>query len=131
MRGLTTSVLLCAAISSLSIHVHASGEKLYGVHWWDYPYPNAGPGPDGGWSVEDIVTNSVPWWQAPYFVPLYQQVTANHNAAIITRLDYDWDQTVPAPTTESAQTWANAIMSDVISQVGPYVHRWIIGNEAN
>jgi hypothetical protein len=111
--------------------VHGAGDKLYGVHWWDYPYPAAGSGPDGGWSVEDIVTNSVPWWQAPYFVPLYQQITSVHNASIITRLDYDWDQTIPAPTTTSPATWANAILSDVISQVGSYVHRWIIGNEPN
>jgi hypothetical protein len=122
-----------AGLFALSVvcQVHGAGDKLYGVHWWDYPYPAAGSGPEGGWSVEDIVTNSVPWWQAPYFVPLYQQITSVHNAAIITRLDYDWDQTIPAPTTTSPATWANAILSDVISQVGPYVHRWIIGNEPN
>ncbi|HEX5472583.1 MAG TPA: hypothetical protein VFW73_11890 [Lacipirellulaceae bacterium] len=127
---LPTIMFLClfAFVSSV---VRGEGDQLYGVHWWDYPYPNAGAGPDGGWSVEDIVTNSVTWWQAPYFVPLYQQITGVHNAAIITRLDYDWDQTVPAPSTTSPQNWANTILTDVIGQVGPYVHRWIIGNEPN
>jgi hypothetical protein len=116
---------------SVACQASAAGEKLYGVHWWDYNYPNAGAGPDGGWSVETIVTNSAPWWQAPFFVPLYQQVTTAHNAAIVTRIDYDWGQTVPAPTTVSAQTWANAIVTDVVNHLGPYASRWVIGNEPN
>src|SRR5437868_4352215 len=106
----SVSIAVCLIAFAAAGELRAAGEKLYGVHWWDYPYPNAGAGPDGGWSVEDIVTNSVPWWQAPYFVPLYQQVTSIHNAAIITRLDYDWDQTVPAPSTMSPTNWANAIL---------------------
>jgi hypothetical protein len=109
----------------------AAGEKLYGVHWWDYANPNVGAGPQGGWSVETIVTESDPWWRAPFFVPLYQQVTSTHNAEIVTRIDYNWGQTVPAPASSSAQNWANKVVSDVIGPLGPYAHRWIIGNEPN
>ena len=111
--------------------VHAAGEQLYGVHWWDYARPTVGSGPTGGWSVETVVTESDPWWQGWWFEPLYQQVTSTHNAAIVTRVDYNWGQTVPAPASSSAQNWANKIVSDVIGPLGNYAHRWIIGNEPN
>jgi hypothetical protein len=81
--------------------------------------------------VETVITNSAAWWQAPYFAPLYQSITGSHNAAIITRVDYDWGQTVPAPSTISAQSWATNVVNDVVSQLGAYSNRWVIGNEPN
>jgi hypothetical protein len=110
---------------------HAAGERLYGVHWWDYANPTVGNGPQSGWSVETIITNSDPWWRAPYFAPLYQPLSTTHNAAIITRVDYNWGQTVPAPSTSTSLTWANRIVSEVIGPLGAYAHRWVIGNEPN
>jgi hypothetical protein len=126
-------VAVCVCVAALfgSAETRAAGQKLYGVHWWDYSNPSVGSGPDGGWSVETVVTNSDPWWQAPFFVPLYQQVTSTHDAEIVTRLDFNWGETVPAPTSSSAQDWANKIVSDVIGPLGSYAHRWIIGNEPN
>ncbi len=109
----------------------AAGEKLYGVHWWDYSNPSVGSGPDGGWSVETVITNSAVWWQAPWFVPLYQQVTGAHNAAVVTRVDYDWGQTVPAPATSTAQAWATKVVNEVVDPLGSYASRWVIGNEPN
>lgn len=113
----------------------AGGQQLYGVHWWDYSNPTVGSGPQGGWSVETVVTESDPWWRASWFVPLYQQVTTTHNAELITRIDYDWGenrgQTVPAPASSSATDWANRIVSEVVNPLGAYAHRWIIGNEPN
>ena len=112
----------------------AAGEKLYGVHWWDYARPTVGSGPTGGWSVETVLTNSDPWQQGWWFEPLYQQVTQTHDAQIITRVDYTWvngNQTVPAPTTMSATDWANKIVSDIIAPLGSYANRWVIGNEPN
>jgi hypothetical protein len=109
----------------------AAGEQLYGVHWWDYANPMVGNGPQGGWAVETVITNSDPWWRAPYFVPLYQQLGMTHNAAIITRVDYNWGQTVPAPSSSTSLDWANRIRSEVIGPLGAYAHRWVIGNEPN
>ncbi len=123
--------LMCTLLVAIVSQARGAGDKLYGVHWWDYSSPTVGTGPDSGWSVETVVTNSAAWWQAPFFVPLYQQVTANHNAAIITRIDYDWGQTVPAPSTSTAQAWATKIVNEVVSLLGPYAQRWIVGNEPN
>lgn len=109
----------------------AAGEKLYGVHWWDYARPTVGSGPTGGWSVETVVTESDLWWHGWWFEPLYQQVTTTHNAAIVTRVDYNWGQTVPAPASSSASAWANKIVNEVIGPLGSYSRRWIIGNEPN
>lgn len=123
--------MICCAALALAGESRAAGDRLYGVHWWDYANPSVGNGPQGGWSVETIVTESDVWWRAPWFVPLYQQVTNTYDAQIITRVDYNWGQTVPAPASASAQVWANKIVNEVIASLGPYAHRWVIGNEPN
>src|SRR5829696_8327013 len=130
-RVLFCFLLLALAVTSES---RAAGEKLYGVHWWDYNRPNVGSGPDGGWTVETVLTNSDPWQQGWWFEPLYQQVNQTHNAEIITRVDYTWNNghtTVPTPAMMSATNWGNKILSDIIGPLGPYAHRWVIGNEPN
>jgi hypothetical protein len=121
------ALVLCIGVAE----VRADGERLYGVHWWDYANPTVGNGPQGGWSVETVITNSDPWWRASYFVPLYQQLGTTHNAAIVTRVDYNWGQTVPAPSSSTPLNWANRIVSEVIGPLGAYAHRWVIGNEPN
>jgi len=131
-RGIHTYILLFAfALVSQS---RAAGERLYGVHWWDYNRPNVGSGPDGGWDVETVLTNSDPWQQGWWFDALYQQVNQSHNAEIITRVDYTWNNghtTVPTSAMMSASDWGNKILSDIIGPLGSYAHRWIIGNEPN
>jgi hypothetical protein len=125
--------LICL-LALVARQARAGGDRLYGVHWWDYDRPNVGSGPTGGWSVETVLTNSDEWQRGWWFEPLYQQVTEQHDAEIITRVDYTWvngNQTVPAPTTMSAANWANKIVSDIIGPLGPYASRWVIGNEPN
>src|SRR5262245_41870305 len=104
-------------VLTLACRVRAAGEKLYGVHWWDNNRPTVGSGPDGGWTVETVLTNSDPWQQGWWFEPLYQQVNQSHAGEIITRVDYTWNSghtTVPAPGQMSATDWANKIVSDII-----------------
>lgn len=124
-------VAACCALMGFVPSSHAAGEKLYGVHWWNHVYPNAGVGPTGGWSVETVLTNSASWWQGWYFQPLYQQLATTHQAQIITRVDYNWGETVPAPTTMNAQIWANRVLSDIVEPLGAHSRRWVIGNEPN
>jgi hypothetical protein len=114
--------------------VRAAGEKLYGVHWWDYDNPTVGTGPDGGWDVETVLTNSDPWQQGWWFDALYRQVNQTHNAEILTRVDYTWNNghtSVPTSMMMTATAWGNKIVSDIIGPLGAYAHRWIIGNEPN
>src|SRR4051812_1577543 len=130
----TTGCVAVFLMISITGRARAGGEKLYGVHWWDYDRPNVGSGPDGGWDVETVLTNSDPWQQGWWFDALYQQVKQSHNAEILTRIDYTWNNghtTVPTPTMMSATDWGNKILSDIIGPLGPYAHRWIIGNEPN
>lgn len=113
--------LTCSAIA---------GENLAGVHWWEYDGTTAGVGPDGGWSTETIITHSAPWWQAPYFQPLYQQLDARETS-VLTRVDYDWGQTVPSPSTLDAATWAQNVKGVATTLGGDHANTWIIGNEPN
>ncbi len=122
--GLIGLVTLC------SVSAFANGEKLFGVHWWDYDGNNAGQGPIGGWTTETIVTHSAPWWQAPYFAPLFQQVHDQDGAGIITRIDYNWGETVPSPTNPDAANWSQSVVQTA-QTLGAYSNTWIIGNEPN
>ena len=107
-----------------------AGQSLYGVHWWDFNGSHVGAGPTGGWTTETVLTHSEPWWQAGFFQPLYQTVAAQHNASIITRIDYNWGETVPSPTNPHRAAWANNVLG-VVNALGAHSRVWIIGNEPN
>lgn len=124
----------CLLAVVIAAPLHAAGEKLYGVHWWDFDGTTTGAGPDGGWTVETVLTNSDPWQQGWFFAPHYQKVNQLHNAEIITRVDYTWNSghtSVPTPAMMSATDWGNKILTDIVGPLGAYSHRWIIGNEPN
>ncbi len=127
---LATAALLSAAWFAPA--ACASGEKLYGVHWWDYNNngTQVGAGPTGGWSTETVLTHSDPWWQAWFFQHLYQTVATQHNASIITRVDYNWGQTVPAPANPDRANWPGNVLG-IANTLGAWSHTWVIGNEPN
>ena len=125
--------LFLAAFLSLSVfhgQGWANGGSLYGVHWWDYNGSQAGSGAVGGWTTETVLTHSAPWWGAAYFQPLYQDVYNNHDASIITRVDYNWGETVPSPNNPDRAGWAGDVLN-VVSTLGGQSNVWIIGNEPN
>ena len=128
----TCACLAAAALFMSPDTADANGEKLMGVHWWDYGGPGQiGDGPNGGWSAETILTHSDPWWQAPHFAPLYSELVSNRDVSMITRIDYTWGQTVPSPTNPDSANWHNTIISDVIGSLGAHANVWILGNEPN
>ena len=133
-RGVrSNSAARAAALCLLACHatvVSANGEKLYGVHWWNFNGWQVGAGPTGGWSTETVVTHSEPWWQAGFFAPLYQTINQQHGAAIITRIDYNWGETIPAPGNPHRATWVNSVLG-VVGTLGAQSRVWIIGNEPN
>ncbi|RIK81885.1 MAG: hypothetical protein DCC67_07770 [Planctomycetota bacterium] len=124
-------LVFCAAVLAAR-PAAANGEKLYGVHWWDYNNGwQVGAGATGGWSVETVVTHSAPWWQAAFFRPLYDSVTTSHGAAIITRIDYDWGETIPAPSNPDRAGWAASVVGVVNALASDHARVWIVGNEPN
>ncbi len=123
------SILLLSRLLG-NVPVWANGESLYGVHWWNFNGSQAGDGAEGGWSTETVLTHSAPWWGASFFQPLYQSIYSNHGASIITRIDYDWGQTIPAPTNSDRAAWANSVLG-VVNTLGGQANVWIIGNEPN
>ncbi len=126
---------LSAAIGAtlLATPAHA-GDKLYGVHWWGFNDGwRVGDGTPGGSSVETVLTHSVPWWAAGYFKPLFQEVATNRDATVLTRVDYNWGETVPAPPGEHHDdqlTWHEDVLG-VVNELGDFSRTWIIGNEPN
>ncbi|MDZ4819539.1 MAG: PEP-CTERM sorting domain-containing protein [Planctomycetota bacterium] len=137
-RGTSVVAALVMAIMLQGMPAKAA-DSLYGIHWWGWGGPGSSfdttPGTMLGtntmraWTTETIITNSASWWQAPYFAGLYTNLASN-NARAITRIDYDWGQTVPASTTVSAATWANTIVGTV-NTLKHGSNIWQIGNEPN
>lgn len=125
--------ILLAGVSS------AAAESLYGIHWWGWNGHAFDSAPAElldtqharGWTLETIITHSGAfWWEAPFFTGLYSGL-AQHNARALTRIDYNWGQTVPAPTTVSATVWANHVVTDVVDPLRHGGNIWQIGNEPN
>jgi len=125
--------VLLAALTILASagRLSANGERLYGVHWWDFNNGwQVGAGAEGGWSTETVLTHSAPWWESGFFQPLYQSVSQQHGASIITRIDYNWGETIPSPGNPDRASWKNDVLA-VVGALGAYSTRWIVGNEPN
>ncbi len=130
----------CLGLLCRGSELRADGGSLYGIHWWGYtqgqpvdttPVSLLNASVQGGWDVETILTHSgASWWTAAYFQPLYADLFANKNVTLITRIDYNWGETVPAPTTMSAAAWATSVVG-VVNTLRSSCHLWIIGNEPN
>lgn len=135
-RALLCWAILCACEAPAS---RADGTRLYGIHWWGYsPGATVDTTPatlldsvtHGGWDVETVLTHSASWWTAAHFRPLYQDLYQTKNVTIITRIDYDWGQTVPSPTNPDCAGWPAAV-AGVVNTLRGSAHLWIIGNEPN
>lgn len=140
LSGLCLVAAFCLMIGTLAMPAPgADSNYLYGIHWW--PWNGSLPIDTtaatmldcptyGGWDVESILTHSSPWWGAAWFTGLYAQLYTNQNMTIITRIDYNWGETVPAPTNPDYAGWPNACVN-VVNTLKDYCHIWIIGNEPN
>jgi hypothetical protein len=84
----------------------------------------------GAWDVEVVNTHGDPWQQAGFFVPLYRDLYTNKNVSIITRVEYKYGQTVPAPATIAPATWAGNV-AGVVGTMKDWSHLWQLGTEPN
>jgi hypothetical protein len=134
---------MCLAIISIGFQTQlsqvAASDYLYGIHWWGYggSLPvSSGPAtmldcPDyGGWTVETVITNSASWWGASYFANFFAALRQQQNMTIITRIDYNWGETVPSPTNPDYATWPTTCVN-VVNTLRNDSNIWIIGNEPN
>ncbi len=131
-----TIIAVCLPGSAV---VRADSPYLYGIHWWGY---TQGQGVDnvpcqmldctthGGWTVETVLTHSASWWGPAYFTGLYTDLYGNKNMSIITRIDYDWGQTVPAPSNPNYANWPNDVVG-AVNTLRHGSHLWVLGNEPN
>jgi len=136
-RLLFSAAALLALCASPSLA--ADSAYLYGIHWWGHtqgqpidtaPATMLDCPTYGGWSVETVLTHSDSWWQPAYFTGLHQDLYANKNVTIITRIDYNWGETVPAPTNPNYAGWPNSVVA-AVNTLRHGSHIWIIGNEPN
>lgn len=57
----TAHIVALSVVAYLGPQAFGNGEKLYGVHWWDFDNgAQVGTGPTGGWSTETVITHSAP-----------------------------------------------------------------------
>jgi hypothetical protein len=70
------------------------------------------------------------WWSAGWLQPLYADLHANRNVTPITRINYKWGETVPAPTNPDYANWKTSVVG-VINTLKDHGHLWQLGNECN
>ena len=137
--GLAVSVrcfaVVVAVLAATAPAGAADSPYLYGIHWWGYtPGQPVDAGAcqlldcntHGGWDVETVLTNGESWWSADHFAGLFIQLYGSKNTTIITRLDYQWKQTVPY----DRPGWPTEVVSSV-NKLRHGCHIWILGNEPN
>ncbi|MFH1777296.1 MAG: carbohydrate-binding protein [Candidatus Omnitrophota bacterium] len=140
-------IMLCLVLGVFSSIVVFSNDVLaedsrylYGIHWWGYtegqPVDDAPASlldvpACSAWDVETVLTNSGWWWAAGYFTGLYQELYNNKNMTIITRVDYTWGDTVPAPSDPNYSAWPAKVVSEAVNVLYNQSHIWVVGNEQN
>ena len=131
--------LMVCAWACCGSAARADSPWLYGLHFWGFP---AGQPVDpvpaalldcpqyGGWNLEVILTHGEVFQKAAYFAPFYADLYTNKNVSLITRVDYNWGETVASPTNPDSAAWPNAV-ADAVSQLAASAHIWAVGNEPN
>lgn len=117
----------------------ADANKLYGIHWWGHTQGvPVDTRPQGlldvptytAWDTETVLTHSSSWWAAGYFTDLYSTLYG-WNVSLVTRVDYTWDECVPAPSDPNYNGWPSTVVSNVVNVLYNQSHLWIVGNEPN
>src|SRR5438045_3601242 len=142
------SALLAAALTvacATPVPVRAAdADSLVGIHFWglkqgtnsyyqgidDVPAQMLDSRSRGAWDVEVVNTHGDPWQKAEFFQPLFNDLYQDKKVSIVTRLEYQYGKTVPAPSTIATATWAGDAV-DTINKLNNAAHIWQLGNEPN
>lgn len=136
-----TSTKYLTLLISLMVTAAARADSpwLYGIHWWGYTQgQNIDTTPAGlldcpaygGWDLETVLTHNGYTWGPWYILPLYLHLTMQQNMTMITRIDYRWDETVPAPANPDHAGWPADVVN-LVDTLADGCHLWVIGNEPN
>ena len=134
------TALFCVPAATLA----ADADTLVGIHQWglqdgtlDYtrsidpvPAQMLDSRNRGAWDVEVVNTHGDVWQQAGFFVPLFRVLYTDKKVSIVTRVEYKYGQTIPAPTTINPTTWAGNV-AGVVGTLKNWTHVWQLGNEPN
>lgn len=113
--------------------------SLYGIHWWGWtPGQPLDTAPktlldlpeNSAWCLETVLTHSSPWWMPSHFAGQYTQLSA-WGVSMITRVDYTWDEPIPAPANPHAATWPATVAAQAVNPLRHGGRLWVIGNEPN
>lgn len=113
--------------------------SLAGIHWWgyyDYGVVDEAPADFlnsrayGAWNTEIVNTHGPAFQQAGFYQPLYNDLYADKNVTIITRVEYEYGKTVPSPTTIDTAAWAGNVQG-LVNTLKDGGHLWQLGNEPN
>jgi hypothetical protein len=111
--------------------LRADSPWIYGIHWYGDPNGSVVESMSGGkgiWTLETVLPQSDPWWQASGQLWKFQQIVARGHT-IICRLEPNWGKAIPLPGEDF-----NAYLADVQATaqlLSDVVHVWQIGNEMN
>lgn len=150
MNAKTRALLVTAALAAVTWTVPSAASdatKLYGIHWWGHTADqngnltvsldtaprdmlDVGAGGQSAWDTETALTHSDWWWSGQYLTGLYNQIRA-WNVTPITRVDYTWNDTVPAPTDANYAGWPLTVRVQIVDVLKPWTRFWVIGNEPN
>ena len=145
MRSSAANACLVVAVTTLELGGNsasraADADSLYGIHWWGHDYVNSPTDPvpaqlldsvqHGAYDLEIVNTHNEFFWTAEWVRPLYADLRATKNVTPLTRVNYQWGQTVPSPTNPDYANWETNVVG-VMNHLRDYAHVWQLGNEPN
>jgi hypothetical protein len=116
----------------------ADANSLNGIHWWGWNGSAVDSTPasmlqsqvQGAYDLEIVNTHDGFFWSADWFKPLFQDLYSSKNVTLVTRIDYQYGQTVPSPTNPDYAGWSGNV-TGIMNVLRDSAHIWQLGNEPN
>src|SRR5947199_290001 len=114
--------------------IAADANSLNGIHWWGWgggavdstPASMLNSQAQGAYDLEIVNTHDGYFWSADWFKPLYQDLYASKNVTVLTRIDYQYGQTVPSPSNPDYTGWSGNV-TGIMNVLRDSAHVWQLG----